>query len=449
MREEILQKKISSLFIKFVIPAVVGMLVNAMYVIVDGIFIGNGVGELGLASVNIDYPVLCINMAIAMLFGVGASILISIKCGEGKKEEAEKLLGTTILTVVVLALIITIIGLTFLEPLMIFLGAEGEVLTLTMDYSRIIFMFTIFYVLSCALNPIVRADGNPALAMKVLVTGALINIVLDWLFVIKLGFGIEGAAWATVIGMTLAGSYLLFYFVSGKSNVKLKLHNLKFRPYLLKTIMISGFVSFGIQVSLGIMTLIQNKLLLNYGNVIDVSVFAIVGYISVMSAQVLVGVAEGIQPIIGYNYGAGNIGRTKETLRLTIVVDFVLGFLFLFIFIFGGDLIVSIFNNNPEVVELASRRLLMYLGGVPIVGLVYTFANYYQATKKNVYANLISMGRSFIYLLPATLILPTFIGVEGVFIAAAVADYCAVTTVMIILLIERKKKNRGIEAKQE
>ncbi|MEG2354017.1 MAG: MATE family efflux transporter [Clostridium sp.] len=448
MREEILKKDIGSLFIKFVIPAVVGMLVNAMYIIVDGIFIGNGVGELGLASVNIDFPVLCINMAIAMLFGVGSSILISIKCGEGKKEDAEKLLGTTVLTVLVIGAIITVLGLTFLEPIMVFLGAQGEVLVLTMDYSRIIFMFTIAYILSCALNPIVRADGNPALAMTVLVVGAVVNVILDWLFVIKLGYGMKGAAWATVIGMTLSGSYLLFYFFSGKSNVKLRMHNLKFDFYLLRLIIISGFVSFGIQVSLGIMTLIQNKLLLKYGTMIDVSVFAIVGYISVMSAQVLVGVAEGIQPIIGYNYGAGNIERTKKTLRLTIKVDFVLGFLFLFLFIFAGDFIVSIFNTNPEIVELASRRLLMYLAGVPVVGLVYTFANYYQAMKKNMYANLISMGRSFMYLLPSTLILPMIIGVEGVFIAPAIADYCAVVTVIVIILRE-KKLNKSMEIQKD
>lgn len=444
MHKEILEKRIPSLFIKFVIPGIVGMLVNAMYAIVDGIFIGNNVGELGLAAINIQFPILCINGAIAALFGVGASIWVSMRRGQGKDEEAEKFLGTAMITLGSIALVISAIVLIFVSPIMSFLGASGEVLGLTIDYSKIIFCIAFFQMIGTSLHPIIRADGKPAVAMKVGVISSLGNVVLDWLFVSVLPFGIKGAALATSICMTLSCLYMLYYFTKGKSNIKIKKENLRFNVKLLKAIVISGFVSFGIQISLGIISLIQNKLLLKYGSVIDVSVFAIVGYISCISAQTLLGIAEGIQPIIGYNFGAGKNHRVKEVLRLTIKVDVVVGFLFLLLFIFAGEFIVSIFNDNPEVVKLASKRLLMYLGGVPVVGIVYTYANYYQATKRDFYANLVSMGRSFIYFFPATLILPTIIGVEGVFLAASVADYLAALTVLVLVFLEKKEEKKKI-----
>ncbi|MEG2354016.1 MAG: MATE family efflux transporter [Clostridium sp.] len=450
MQKEILEEKIPSLFIKFVIPGIVGMLVNAMYAIVDGIFIGNNVGELGLAAVNIQFPIFCINGAIAALFGVGASIWISIKRGQGKDVEAEKILGTAVFMLGTISLAISGTVLLFMKPIMSFLGASGEVLPLTMEYSKIIFYIAFFQMIGSALHPVIRADGRPSVAMKVGVISSIGNVVLDWIFVSVFPFGIKGAAFATGLCMTGACLYMLYYFTKGNSNIKIRVENLRFKPRLLKCVVVSGFVSFGIQISLGILSLIQNKLLLKYGTVIDVSVFAILGYISCISAQTLLGIAEGIQPIIGYNFGANNHNRVKEVLRLTVKVDLVVGFLFLLLFIFGGELLISAFNNNPEVVQLARKRLLMYLGGVPVVGLVYTYANYYQATKRDVYANLVSMGRSFIYYLPATLILPKIIGVNGVFLAASVADYLAVATVIILVFLEKRAENKkGISSSKE
>lgn len=440
MENTLLRDDIRKLFFRYIIPSIIGVLVNSLYVIVDGVFIGNGVGAVGLASVNIDYPAICFNIGIGLLLGIGAATVISIKLGEDKKEEAKKVLGTSIFLMIIIGIVITIVGLIFLEPLMRFFGAEGDVLKLTKEYTTIMFLFTTFHILSSGLNPIVRADGNPKLSMGVLVAGALINIFLDWLFVMKLNMGIRGAATATVIGISLSASYLLYYFFSDRANIKINFSYLRINHNTLKSIMTSGVVSFLTQTSLGIMYLIQDKLLLKYGTIIDVSIFAIVAYISVIFIQILLGIAQGIQPIVGYNYGAGEFDRTKQTLKLTIIVNLVLGILgFILVCIFNKQLVL-VFNNNPQVVKIASKRLIIYLSSLPVLGIVVIISSYYQATKNDIFANILSIARWYAFLIPLSYILSKFLRAEGIFWAQPISDYLSLILVAILYIVEKRLK---------
>lgn len=440
MENTLLRDDIRKLFFRYIIPSIIGVLVNSLYVIVDGIFIGNGVGEVGLASVNIDYPAICFNIAVGLLLGIGAATVISIKLGEDKKEDAKRLLGTSIFLMIIIGIVITVVGLIFLEPLMRFFGAEGEVLKLTKEYTTIMFLFTTFHILSSGLNPIVRADGNPKLSMGVLVAGALVNIFLDWLFVMKLNMGIRGAATATVIGISLSASYLLYYFFSNRANIKINFSYLRVNHNTLKSIITSGVVSFLTQTSLGIMYLIQDKLLLKYGTIIDVSIFAIVAYISVIFIQILLGIAQGIQPIVGYNYGAGEFERTKKTLKLTIIVNLVLGILgFILVCIFNKQLVL-VFNNNPQVVNIARKRLIIYLSSLPVLGIVVIVASYYQAIKNDIFANILSIARCYAFLIPLSYILSKFLRAEGIFWAQPLSDYLSLILVVILYIVEKRFK---------
>ncbi|WP_461612806.1 MATE family efflux transporter [Clostridium sp. Marseille-QA1073] len=440
MENSLSTKSIGSLFLKFVIPAIIGVLVNSVYIIVDGIFIGRGVGETGLAAINILWPVMCGNMAIGMLLGVGGSALIAIKLGQNEKEEARQILGTSVFSMILIGLIITIVGLLFLEPIMIFLGAEGEVLKLSKEYSVIIISATIMHILSTGLNPIARAEGNPKLSMNILVISAILNAFLDWLFVMKLGYGMGGAAAATIVGMTLSGLYFLYYFFSRKSKLHIRLKHLKIKFNILKEICISGFVSFGMQMSLGILTFIQNNLILHYGTTIDLAMFAIVGYVATIFLEILLGIAQGTQPIIGYNYGAEKYDRVKKTLRLALIVDIVYGCIALILLFIFATSIVNIFNDNLEFVNSTATRLKMYLGSLPFLGIVITYGSYYQSIQKDLYANIISIGRSFIFLVPVSFILPKFLGVDGVFLSPLVSDTLALATTIFIGILNKRKE---------
>ena len=444
MGNDLIKKNTLSLFFKFVIPSIIGILVNSLYLIIDGIFIGRGVGEIALASINLIFPAACINMAIGSLFGTGAATLISIRLGENKREESKNILGTSILVMILVSAFISLIGLIFLEPIMRFLGAEGEVLNLSKQYGTILFLITPFHVLATGLNPITRSDGNPKLSMNILITASILNGFLDWLFVIKLNLGIIGAGCATAIGIIGSSVYLLFYFFSKQANLRIKLSYLKIKIDILKEICTSGFMSFAMQVALGFIIFIQNQILLSYGTTLDVSIFAIVGYISIVFIQILYGIAQGIQPIIGYNYGAKEHGRVKEILKISLIADVIFGSAtFIFVYIFSSKL-VGIFNSNPEVIKLAAKRLVIYLASMPTVGIVITFASYFQATKRNLFANIISVGRSFVLLIPISFILPYFIGVDGVFLAPVVADYIGlVVTIIICLNLKNNKDNKN------
>lgn len=442
MNVDLGKHNIKSLFLKFVIPAIIGLLVNAVYIIVDGIFIGRGVGENGLAAINILWPIMCLNLAVGLLLGVGAATRISVKLGEKNIEFSKKILSVSIFSMILIGVIVMICGLVFLEPILKSLGATGEVLNLSKEYSRIIYTFTIFQILSTALNPIVRTEGNPKLAMNILIICAILNGILDWIFVIKLNLGMKGAALATIIGITFSAVYLLYYFISSKSILRINLKTLKFNVNIFMDIIASGFVSFAVELSFGVLICIQNKLLLKYGNTIDVAIFAIVGYIAVIFLETLNGIAQGIQPIIGYNYGAKKYDRVKEVLIFSIKMDIILGTLGLIIVFVFAKPMVHLFTNNYEIMPLAIERLKIYLISLPIIGIIVTSGSYYQAIHKNVYANIITLSKSFIFLIPASYILPKYMAVNGIFFAPLVANFITLIITIFILFIEKNKERK-------
>ena len=257
--KEVLNGNIFKVWAKFIIASVVGVVLNTIYTMVDGIFIGQGVGEVGLAGVNIAWPAVTLVVGIGLMIGIGTSSIIAIYMGKGENKKAEKVLGTGVTLIVCIGVVVTILGLLFRMPIIKLLGATSDTLESALDYYTIIFIIAVPYIFATALNPIVRTDGRPDLSMIMIGIGAIANIVLDWILVMKLGFGVKGAAIATSASILISMSVSLYHFIKGKATIKIKKENLKIHMEIVKRILKIGFVSFAIQISYGIILLTQIK----------------------------------------------------------------------------------------------------------------------------------------------------------------------------------------------
>lgn len=440
--ESILKENVFKVWSHFVIASVIGVLLNALYTMVDGIFVGQGVGEAGLASINLAWPAVTVILGIGSMLGIGASSIISIHLGQKQYEEAEKTIGTVFKACLMIGAILTIVGVLSADTVVRILGATEDTFQYTKDYYIIIYLLAIPYILSTTFNPIVRADGNPRLSMFMVGIGAIGNIILDWLFVMIFGWGVKGAALATGAGILLSTLCGMYYFSYGKANVKLKKVNFNLDRNILKSIFKIGFVSFGMQISIGIVLLIQNNIIYTYGTTTDVAIYSVAGYIISLYTQVALGIAQGMQPLIGYHYGAELFKRMKKILTITIVACFLLGVVCYSILLIWGHPIISIFGLVGTTLDIAYRRILIYCAGLPAIGIIFSMGAYYQSTMKNLQANIVTITRACVLQVLFSLILPSIMGVEGIFFSQSLADITSIFVLLIIVMIERKKTLR-------
>lgn len=440
----ILNEKLPKVWCKFVLASVVGVVLNALYTMVDGIFVGQGTGEAGLAGVNLAWPAVTIILGIGLMLGTGASSLISIAQGQKDTERAERILGTVLKFSLYLGVGLTIIGFISADTITSLLGATEDTFSHTKDYFVVVYLMAIPYLLSNSLNPLVRADGNPKLSMFMVGIGAIGNIVLDWLFVIKLGMGTGGAALATGAGVILSSLVGLHYFMSGKSHIKFHKRYFKLDKAILKEIIKIGFVSFMIQISIGTVILIQNNIIYSYGTTTDIAIFCVAGYIISLYTQLCVGISQGMQPLIGYHFGANKIKRMHKLLRGTLIVSFSCGAIALTsLWLFGHEFI-SFFGISPDILDLAYDYTLIFCMGAPCIGIVYTMGAYYQALGRNIAANVISITRGLILQVSFSLLLPPFIGVAGIFYAQSLSDFTSIFVVLLVVSLTTYHARRSI-----
>lgn len=445
--EQVLNVPIHKVWAKFVIASVIGVVLNTIYTMVDGIFVGQGVGEVGLASVNIVWPAVTVIVGAGLMIGIGSSSIIAIHIGKQDKESAQKCLGTSVTSIVLIGAIIMILGFMFREPILKMLGAEKDTIENARDYYSVIYLIIIPYLFSTALNPIVRADGRPQLSMMMIGIGAICNIILDWVFVMKLGYGVKGAAMATSASIFISTVVSLYYFVKGNANIKIKKEYLKIDVSILKEILKIGFVSFAIQLSYGIILFVQNKTMYLYGTTVDVAIYTVATYINCFLVNTCMGISQGLQPLIGYHYGANKIKRMRQLLYITIGVCAIGGTLvYIGINSFGRELI-QIFGINSENIEFAYSEILIYCLGSPIIGIIFAMSGYYQAIGKNIYANILSIGRGFLFQFILTMIFPPIIGVRGVFLSLPLAELITLTILGMILTIEKYKNHKSCKYK--
>lgn len=420
-------EKISSLLLEFSLPAVIGMFVNAVYNIVDRIFIGNApeLGSLGLAAASITYPVTLVMIAFGLMVGVGGATRFSISLGKKETTKAQHYLGNGVTLAIIAGLLFTILGNIFLEPILRNIGASDAVLPYASEYLSIILYGAVFQCLAMCMNNFSRADGNPRISMISLMIGAIFNIIFDYIFIIQLGWGMKGAAFATIGGQFLSVVWQLTYFTGKRSNVRLTLTNMKLKLTYVKEILTTGIPAFLLQIANSILNIIINATLVKYGGDVAISVAGIITSASTLVIMMISGITQGLQPIVSYNTGANQVGRVKEALKLASIAAFIittLGFLVIQLF---PEFVVTLFNQETAVVTLGVKAIRIWTLGFPLVGLQIVWSNYFQAVGEIRLASFLNLARQLIFLTPLIFILSSIFGLYGVYAAVPLADVIA------------------------
>lgn len=438
-------KKILPLLVEFSIPAIIGMLVNAIYNVVDRIFIGNapGLGAIGIAGITISYPVTLVLMAISLMVGVGGATRFSIALGQKKHKEAAIYQGNAIILTVIFGLIFMVFGNLFVNSLLVMLGSSDRVLPYARDYLSIVLYGAVFQCVTMCGNNFSRAQGNPKNAMISQLIGAGFNIVFDYILIIKFNMGMQGAALATIGGQFLSMIWQLCYLCSNRSLIKLDLQDIKIRISFALDIIRTGIPAFLMQMANSVLNFILNSSLGTYGGDVAISAVGIITSFQTICQMPLTGLMQGQQPLISYNYGAQKIDRVKETLKYSIIggtIIALLGFLAVELF---PKTIILMFNNEPEVVELGTRAIRIWFICLPLLGAQIMSANYFQCIGKIKVASVLNLLRQVIVLIPMILILSSLIGLDGIFIAVPIADLTAflITIFLFIKSIRKIKIN--------
>ncbi|OPJ62388.1 MATE family efflux transporter [Clostridium oryzae] len=437
--EELEKSNVIKLLIKFSIPGIIGMLVTVMYSLVDRIFVGKYVGEMQLSGVGITFPITNIIMAFGMLAGIGAAAVISIKLGQHKKDDAEKVMGNSFILLIIFSLLITIFGLIFLEPILIAFGAGPNTLPYAKEFGTIILLGVIVQNIGFGLNNIIRAEGNPRTAMLTMLIGALINFIANPTLIFIFKLGVRGSALSTVISQTVTTVWTLSYFVGSKSLLKLRKKYFKLDMKVIKEILAIGMSPFAMQLAASLVTVAYNKSLAVYGGELAIGAMTIVNMISMVFLMPIFGINQGAQPIIGYNYGAQNIDRVKKALKYAAIgatVITTLGWIFVELF---PTQMFAIFNNDVKLINMGSRGLKIFLAVFPILGFSIVFTNYFQAVAKAKLSMILSLLRQVIVLLPLILILPRYFSLDGVWMAQPISDLISTIITVIFMAVELKK----------
>jgi putative MATE family efflux protein len=437
-------EKIGKLLFDFSIPAIIGMLVNAVYNIVDRIYVGQGVDPLGIAGITIAMPLMMILMASSMLIGIGANSLFSIRLGEGRRDEVEKIMGHALALLFLIPAIVIVILMIFMDTVLIdVLGASEAVFPYAKTYLRIILYGGIFSAMGPGINHFIRSDGHPRTSMFTQILGAVINIILDPIFIFGFGWGIAGAAWATIISQFISFLWVIFYFNSRYTKLRFRIQDMKLTRNLSLKIMAIGFAPFAMQLAVGLVNILLNRSLFFYGGDVAVSAMGIVYSILVMVFMPLQGLNQGAQPIIGYNYGAKKYGRVKKTYKLAVVFSTLFVSLgFILIQLFPGFFIAVFRNEQGELMDLGIRVLRICTLFMPALGFQIITSNFFQAIGKPLQGTILSLSRQILLFIPLLLILPRFFGILGVFSAMPAADAGATVLSAIIMFREIKRINR-------
>lgn len=436
---------IGKLLMRFAIPSIISLVVNALYNIVDQIFIGQGVGYVGNAATNIILPLTTATIALGQMIGDGAAANMSLCLGRGDHEGAAKGTGNAITLSIVVGLVLTVLCEVFLEPLCALFGATESTMPYALDYGRIIVLGFIFSIIDVSFGSLIRADGRPNLNMIGLLIGCITNCILDPVFIFICDWGVAGAAWATIIGQALNA---VFYVVCAFrfKLVKLSKPHFILQAKMVGKIMSMGVASFLTQIAMVFVIAITNNVLTKYGAAskygsdIPLAAMGITQKITTIVTNITVGIATGAQPIIGYNYGNGQYDRVKKTFKLALLSSTIILIVAFFIFQFMPEQIVSLFGKESELYnEFAVMSIRVFLLLCPFIGVGGVTGIFFQAIGKPVQSAFITLVRQILVLLPAILILSYFIGVEGVLWAGPVGDGVSAVVSAIVAVVYWKK----------
>lgn len=448
-------EKIGKLIRKFSIPCIISLLVNSLYNIVDQIFIGWGVGYLGNGATNIVFPITMVCLAFALMLGDGTSAYLSLKLGEQKKEDAKKGVANGILLATIISVIFFAVALIFLPQLLNVFGCTDALREYALGYGYVIVLGLPFMMIGTTLNSVIRADGSPKYSMTSMITGAILNLILDPIFIFVFNMGVQGAAIATVISQLVTFVMNVMYIRKFKS-IKLQKEDFKLQFSIAKKVILLGISSFITQMSFVVVMAVENNLLAKYGAYsefgaeIPITVLGIVMKVSQILNSIIVGIVAGAQPIFGYNYGAGKFDRVKQALKTVLGLSLIVSTIAFLLFQLIPDKLIAIFGSGDDkYIEFACLAFRTYLMLVICNGIQIPSGIFFQAIGKSTRSAILSISRQIVFLIPAFFILGKLFGISGILYAGPIADGLAFILAVLLLVKEVKGLKTTNIQKQE
>jgi putative MATE family efflux protein len=451
--EQLGSESISSLLIKQAVPASIGILVMSLNVLVDSIFVGNWIGSIAIAAINVVLPISFFIGALGMAIGIGGASIISRALGANNKEKALRTFGNQISFTFLITIIMVVLGLAYVDSLIPTFGGKGSIFNLAKIYYIIVLCGVPFLALNMMGNTVIRAEGKPKFAMIAMIIPSVGNLFLDYLFINILDYGMHGAAWATTISYFLCFSYILYFFLSKNSELKLNMQHFGINFEILKEISSLGFVTLSRQAVISIIYLLMNNILFDLGGEAMVAVYAIIGRMLMFALFPVFGVTQGFLPIAGFNYGAEKYERVKESIYTAIKFAAILAtIVFTGLMIFPAEIAGLFLSHKPGmsefeiatnafVLETTPSAMRWVFAATPIIALQLIGAAYFQAIGKAIPALLLTLCRQGFFFIPLILILPNYLGELGVWISFPIADVLATIVTGYYL---RKEINRTL-----
>lgn len=420
--EELENGKINKLIWQYAIPAIVGTTVNALYNTIDSVFIGHGLGDDAMNALGIALPIMTIIAAVGMLVGIGSASRISIYLGMGNKEACEKIIGNAIVLTFIFSGITIFILFSFLTPILEMVGATGRTLIYAKEFLYYYLPGSIFSTLCFGFNNMMRASGYPKKAMYTMLISVVANIILAPIFIFIFRWGMMGAALATVISMFISLCFVIYHFINRNSMLRIRSINIRLDKKIVTSIVSIGLSPFFIQLAAATVAFLVIHSLQEYGGDLAVGAYNISNKLVMIIIMVIVGLTQGMQPIVGYNYGAKRYERVKETVSYTTKIGIAIGFIGLIIGVFFPDLVVKPFNPSAELAKDSVDALRIITIMLPLVGFQVVITNFFQSIGFTTKAIFLSLTRQFLFLIPALMVLPQFYGLNGVWASMPTAD---------------------------
>jgi putative MATE family efflux protein len=440
--EELESANIGRLMLKYFIPAFIGVFVNALYNIVDRIFIGQGVGAEALSGISVIFPIMLIMMGFGMLIGIGTGVLVSINLGKKNIEMAEKTIGTGFSLMILVSVAVMIVTYLLKEPVLHSFGSTPETFQYANDYLNIILAGTPFMVIGFSLNNVIRSEGNARIAMISMILSSITNVVLDYIFIFKLNMGVKGAAYATIIAMFVLMVWVLAHFRGKRSVVKLKNKNIWIEWKILTEIVSIGMAPFAMQIAGSFVHGLLNKKLITFGGDLAVGAMGIINSVLTIFIMAIVAINMATQPIIGFNYGAKSTQRVKDALRISMIAATLIAVLAFIVIQSIPGLIVKLFNNDSkDLYDISVNGIRLVILALPIVGFQVVASNFFQSVGKAKLAMFATLFRQVIMLIPLIYILPGFWGINGIWLAFPLADSMSAIAVSFLLIRQWKSIN--------
>jgi putative MATE family efflux protein len=437
------RERIGRLLWKLSVPAIIGMMVQGLYNIVDTFFVGRFTGTLGIGGISIAFPIQMILMGIGMTIGIGGASLLSRRMGEKDHEGASLALGNMILLSLATGFLCLIAGLAAMRPLLILFGANDALLPYSSDYILVILLGSPLITFSMVASSAARAEGNAKVAMNTMVIGAICNIALDPIFIVLLDLGVQGAAIATVISMGASCAFLLRYLLSGKSEILVRPHHLRLKTAIMKEIFAVGSSDFARTAAMSLTSALFNNILRSLGGELPIATFGIIFRIISFVFMPMIGIAQGAQPILGFNYGARQFDRVKKSLRLANQSATAIACVGFLVFLIFPGRILQIFSTDEKLIAMGIEATRWLVLGMPFVGYQNIGTSLFQALGKAKPAIFLALSRQVLFLIPMVVILSRIFGLRGVWLSFPAADLVSFIVTFLMVTYEMRNQTRA------